>query len=187
MGSYGFLLAKNGARVTGIDISDFAIQEARKKAQTDIVDISFRVMDAESLELPESSIDLICGTGILHHLSLERALPQIERVLAPNGKAYFIEPLGHNPVINFYRRLTPSLRSRDEHPLNAGDLGVIGTLFHRHSFEFYDLLTLFFLPFHKFRIFRPAHEFLTKLDHATFAVIPFLRKYSWQVLIILEK
>ena len=33
----------------------------------------------------------------------------------------FFEPLGTNPFINFYRYLTPSSRSKDEHPLLKED------------------------------------------------------------------
>ena len=51
---------------------------------------------------------------ILNFLSV---LNEISRILKPNGKLLFIEPLGTNPLINFYRKLTPKSRSKDEHPL----------------------------------------------------------------------
>ena len=36
---------------------------------------------------------------------------------APGGLAVFMEPLGRNPLINRYRRLTLTLRTVDEYPL----------------------------------------------------------------------
>ena len=187
LGSYGFFLASRGSLVTGIDISEYAILEAQKQAQVDNVGIDFRVMNAEFLELPDESFDVICGTGILHHLNLERAILEIRRVLTSNGKAVFVEPLGHNPIINIFRKLTPSLRSRDEHPLRMSDLETISTAFPHHTFEFYDLLALAWLPFHKIRTLRAVSEMLARVDHKLFALIPFSRKFSWQALILLEK
>ena len=37
--------------------------------------------------------------------------------LPSKGNLIFIEPLGTNPIINLYRKLTPKSRSKDEHPL----------------------------------------------------------------------
>ena len=34
----------------------------------------------------------------------------------------FIEPLGTNPLINLYRKFTPTSRSDDEHPLTFEDI-----------------------------------------------------------------
>lgn len=42
----------------------------------------------------------------------------------------FFEPLGHNLLINLYRRLTPELRTEDEHPLVACDLERLVNYFH---------------------------------------------------------
>jgi hypothetical protein len=50
------------------------------------------------------------------------------KILQPKGKAIFIEPLGHNFLINLYRRLTPNIRSADEHPLLAKDLKIMALL-----------------------------------------------------------
>jgi hypothetical protein len=47
---------------------------------------------------------------------LSLACSEIARVLRPGGPAIFVEPLGHNPLINAYRKRTPALRTVDEHP-----------------------------------------------------------------------
>ena len=79
-------------------------------------------MDAEELKFNESSFDLICEIGILHYLKLEKAYSELQRVVKKDGVALFIEPLGHNPFIKLYRKLTPRLRTLDEHPLLSKDL-----------------------------------------------------------------
>ena len=122
-GSYAFFLADLGASVLGIDISTTAIEQASAEARQRGADrVEFRRLNAESLDLPDASFDLVCGTGILHHLDLTRAYAEIARTLRPGGSAVFIEPLGHNPLINRFRRRTRALRTEDEHPLRVEDL-----------------------------------------------------------------
>ena len=89
------MLAKNKANVFGIDISDKSIELARKNAaEHGITNINYSVMDAEHLEYENNKFDRVFGTAILHHLNLEQSLKEICRVLKPNGKAVFMEPLG---------------------------------------------------------------------------------------------
>jgi len=117
-GSAAFGLARMGVDVDGIDISPVAISLAREAAQRDGVadHATFAVMDAEQLEFPDQSFDLVCGTSIIHHLDVKRAFSEVARVLRPGGTAVFLEALGHNPAINAYRRLTPALRTADSIP-----------------------------------------------------------------------
>ena len=61
--SRSFLLARNGASVVGIDISDAAIRMAQSRADAEnLGKAAFCVMDAEKLALPDDSFDLIRGT-----------------------------------------------------------------------------------------------------------------------------
>src|SRR3954467_2093892 len=71
-GSHSTTMAQNGAtRVVAIDISDYAIEQARAQAsRMGLTQTEYFVMNAEQLEFPDNSFDLICGTAILHHLDL---------------------------------------------------------------------------------------------------------------------
>jgi len=184
-GSYAFSLAKNGAKnVTGIDISSVAIEVATDKAISEEIEgnLSFEVMNAEELIFNYSSIDLICGSGILHHLELEKAIKQIVNVLKPEGKAIFIEPLGHNIFINLFRSLTPSIPSEDEHPLLESDLALIKRYFKKVEIKYFYLTALgasIFVGFRGFEIILSTLEFI---DQMLFK-LPFLQKQAWQVLI----
>ena len=93
-GSAAFKLARLGANVSGIDISDVAISQSDEIAKEMGLTIDFNVMDCENLKFYDSSFDLICGSGILHHLDLERSYKEIQRTLKADGKAVFFEPLG---------------------------------------------------------------------------------------------
>src|SRR5690606_18718880 len=100
-------LARIGAEVHGIDISDYAIDYLTKEAQKENLDIDYQVMNAEDMTYPDNYFDVIYGAGILHHLDLEKAFDSISKKLKENGTAIFIEPLGHNPLINGFRNRTP--------------------------------------------------------------------------------
>ncbi|MBD2664829.1 methyltransferase type 11 [Richelia sinica FACHB-800] len=188
-GSYAFALAKNGAtKVTGIDISPVAIEIATTKAIDEGLgdNIAFEVMNAEELKFAHSSIDLICGSGILHHLELKKAILTIVDVLQPEGKAIFIEPLGHNILINLFRSLTPSIRSEDEHPLLKDDLKFFKTYFKKVEIKYFYLTSLIASLTVGFPIFRIVLSVLEFLDQILFK-LPFLRNQAWQVLIVVSE
>lgn len=182
-GSYAFDLAERGARVIGVDISPVAIELAQKNARERGLDINFSVMNAESLDLPDGSFDIVCGTGILHHLDLARGLAEVRRVLKVGGRAVFLEPLGHNPVINWYRRRTPQLRSVDEHPLRMDDLALIGRPFDHMTVRMFHLTTLAAVPLRKAPGFPGIVSALDAVDRGLFRVLPSLRKHAWSCVI----
>jgi SAM-dependent methyltransferase len=176
-GTYAYELAKRGAWVTGIDISDVAITKAQERAGQEGLAIEFRNMDAENMDFPDDSFDVICGKGILHHLDLSRA---------SDGRAVFTEPLGHNPVINLYRKMTPKLRTEDERPLRSQDLKFAGEFFNRSSCAYFHLTTLMAVPLRNLGLFKPVLQLLNGVDQILFKVVPVSRKYAWQVILMLE-
>lgn len=97
------LLAKTRAKagkVYGIDPAPEMIAVARKKAARKKLDIDFRVGVIESLPLPDSSIDVVTSSLMMHHLPEDlkvRGLAEIYRVLKPGGRlliADFMRPTG---------------------------------------------------------------------------------------------
>jgi ubiquinone/menaquinone biosynthesis C-methylase UbiE len=181
-GSQAFELSRRGAVVTGIDISPVAIEIAEEHAAeeglTDRSRLNFTVMDAEKTTFPDHSFDLIVGGAILHHLDLDRAYAEIARLLAPGGRAVFIEPLGHNALINLYRKATPAQRTVDEHPLLRRDLAHARRTFAHVRVWYYHLTSLAAAPLAKTPLFKPALAALSSLDRALLSV-PALQPYAW--------
>jgi SAM-dependent methyltransferase len=186
-GSAAFDLAREGARVVGIDISSAGIGMARRRAAAEgLADrLSFQVMNAEALAFAAGTFDAVCGSGILHHLELDRALAELRRVLRPEGSAVFFEPLGHNPLINLFRRFTPSMRSADEHPLRIGDLRLLSAGFARVDCRFFALSSLLAVPFGGLPGSGAALRALEAVDRALFR-LPFFRKQAWIVVVRLS-
>lgn len=181
------LLARAGANVTAIDISDVAVATAEAQAREAGVGERARFirMDAEHLDFPAASFNLVCGVGILHHLSLGSAYPEVARVLRSTGVAVFIEPLGHNPLINAFRRRTPQYRTPDEHPLLISDLELAASFFGSVSTKYFHLFGLLAVPLSRTPLFQPARATFHALDQALFDKVPALRRYAWQAVITL--
>jgi ubiquinone/menaquinone biosynthesis C-methylase UbiE len=186
LGSLAFHLAKHATKVTGIDISEVAIEQARERAKNErLENASFLVMDAENLNFADGTFDLICGSAILHHLNLDKAFAEIVRSLKPDGVAVFLEALGHNPALNLYRKFTPALRTEDEHPLLMPELQTANSYFGKVEIHFFHLFSLAAIPFHRFAFFGKVLNFLDGIDRRVFKIMPFARKYAWIAVMVL--
>ncbi|MDD5718779.1 MAG: class I SAM-dependent methyltransferase [Candidatus Krumholzibacteria bacterium] len=185
-GSRSFELARRGAEVVGIDISPVGVARATERAANEgLKKASFEVMDAENMTFPDDSFDLVIGEGILHHLDLEKSYREVSRVLKPTGRAVFQEPLGHNPAIEIFRRLTPSLRTKDEHPLHRSDLKMAERYFADVKVTCFHLTSFPALVFRRTRLFRPTVDALDRLDAAIFRLVPPARYLAWYAVIVL--
>jgi SAM-dependent methyltransferase len=181
-GSAAFHLSERGVHVTGVDISPIGVRQARETAQLrGLSTAQFTVMDAEHLDFGPRLFDYVCGSGILHHLDLPQAYSEVSRVLRDDGAAFFLEPLGHNPLINAYRRRTPDLRTPDEHPLVMRDLARADAHFGRVTLSFFHLCALGAIPLRRTRLFGPSLTALDAIDRAIFAAAPPLRRLAWIV------
>ena len=125
------------------------------------------------------------GLVILHHLQISKCINEISRILKPNGTLLFIEPLGTNPLINFYRFLTPRSRSKDEHPLKPRDFNMINEKFKNVSIKYYGFLTLIFFPLYRSNNSK-VFKTLVKMDQLLFKIKIF-QFFAWSVLITAKK
>ncbi len=176
----------NPKKIIGIDISEVSIDKARKKAEELKINASYRVDNCEKTSFDDNSFNIVYGTGILHHLQLEKCIDEIHRILRSNGSLVFIEPLATNPIINLYRKLTPKARSQDEHPLVYKDFKYINNKFINKKIKYYGFLTLMFFPFYKspknsklFKLLSTCDQFLFKFK--------FFQLFAWSVLITAKK
>lgn len=186
-GSAAFDLAAQHAEVVGIDISPVAVEAASSTARERALgSVSFQLMNAESLTFPDREFDLVCGSGVLHHLDLSRAFPEVARVMRPGGRATFFEPMGHNPVINLYRRLTPKMRTSDEHPLLMDDFEMARRSFGTVRCECFMLLALAATPFRRLPFGSWMRRRLAAVDRWLFRRSALARRWAWTVVIDLS-
>ncbi|HKQ83920.1 MAG TPA: class I SAM-dependent methyltransferase [Steroidobacteraceae bacterium] len=136
-----FALSEQAKEVIGIDISDVAIARAEQTARAQqLQNVAFKLDNAEAMSLPDASVDVVAGSGIVHHLDIAKSMRELRRVLRPGGVAIFAEPMGHNPLVNWYRRRTPDLRTPDEHPLLLRDLAAMEQNFKGSHVTYFGLI-----------------------------------------------
>ena len=180
------IIKYNPKKIIGIDISEVSIDKAKKKAEELKINIDYRVDNCEKTSFDNNSFDIVYGTGIIHHLQTEKCLNEIYRILKSNGNLVFIEPLGTNPIINLYRKLTPNSRSKDEHPLVNQDFKYINKKFIDTKIKYYGFLTLIFFPFYKSPNRSKLFRLLAALDQYLFK-LKFFQLFAWSVLVVAKK
>lgn len=108
-------LLKQGADVTGVDLSEEMLAIAKRKVKSG----KWKVADAEQLPFGDASFDAVtCAFGVRNFVHLEQGLNEMLRVLKPGGQLVILElatpdtPLV-KPFYNLYtRRIIPWLGSR---------------------------------------------------------------------------
>lgn len=187
VGENTIFLLKSSKSVIAIDISESSVKQA--SINVGIINdklLKICVMDAEKLELPSDSFDLICSDSILHHLNLSKALSELSRVIKQDGRIILKEPLGHNPLINLFRLRTPKYRTENEHPLTVRDLRSMSNYFRNVDIYYFYLFSLAVIPFTKTRMFSTLLILFEKIDSFVFCAFPFMKKYAWISVIILS-
>jgi SAM-dependent methyltransferase len=80
-------IAKRG---TVTDLSPGMVEVAVRNAEGLGLDVDGRVADAETIPMPDASVDLVVGHAVLHHIpDLDQAFREILRVLKPGGRFVF--------------------------------------------------------------------------------------------------
>lgn len=191
-GDDSIVIANDGAKeIFGIDISGVSIKNCKEKAEKENLKnkINFSVMDAEALKFNDSYFDIATEYGALHHLDLNKAFSEIARVLKPGGKFICVEALAHNPIIHYYRKRTPHLRTEweTEHILRKKNIMIAKSYFEKvEILGTFHLFTLAAVPFRRFKIFNPILSILETLDKIALK-LPILKWQAWQVVFVLSK
>jgi len=172
-------LAKRGALITGIDISPKTIELAKKNAEFNNVSrsINFKVMSVQDMSFNDNTFDYAVSLVRLHHLNLELAGKEIQRVLKPGGKAIFLEPRIPFRGIMAFRSLIP--KACHESPgggsLSDKEVYKFSRNFSTHRIYYFQLLG-------KFMVIPFLNKFSSKMDRLDFLFInkiPALRKLCW--------
>jgi SAM-dependent methyltransferase len=91
-GDTGFLAAQRvqpGGKLISSDSSEAMVEIARERAHAQAVKgVEFRVINAESIDLPVASVDaVLCRWGLMLMVDPAAALGEMRRVLKPGGRA----------------------------------------------------------------------------------------------------
>lgn len=147
VGGSSIKAAQAGAALCiGVDISAYSLAVAQKRAEeAGVADRCIFIQgDAENTRLPENCIDRIICSGVLHHLDISYAFPELRRVLKPGGKILAVEALDYNPAIKLYRMRTPSIRTEWEkaHILSLKDVRFARRFFDVENLRFWHVTAI---------------------------------------------
>lgn len=109
LGTDGAQFASAGADYTGVDLTEAAVELARRRFQLFDLPGTFRTADAEKLDFADESFDLVYSHGVLHHTpDTERAVREVHRVLRKAGRAvvmlYHRDSYNYRVNIGMFRR-----------------------------------------------------------------------------------
>lgn len=121
LGTDGAQFAEAGADYTGVDLTEAAVELARKRFELFDLPGKFQTADAENLDFADESFDLVYSHGVLHHTpDTGKAIREIHRVLRPGGRA--IVMLYHRDSYNY--RLNISVLRRTGAQLLRWEPGI---------------------------------------------------------------
>jgi SAM-dependent methyltransferase len=185
-GMASVVLARRGADVVACDLSLGYLREARVRTKANDVQIRLLVCNGERLPFADGFFDRIWGNAILHHLDLRQAARELERVLAPGGRAVFCEPWGGNRWLSWARNALPyagKQRTADEAPLGRRDLKQLRAMFPNLQLRGYQLLSMLG------RVVQEPHLLsgLTWCDAVLLKQIPGWQRYCRYVVVSVAK
>ncbi len=142
------------------------------------------------MDFPDDSFDIIFDGGTFSSIDLNKAFPELSRVLKPEGFLLGIETFGHNPFTNLKRKINRITGRRTgwaaDHIMKTEDLENAKNYFGKTEIHYFHLISWLAFPF----LGLPGGNLLLKLLEIKDGIllkIPFLRKYAFKVVFIFSE
>ncbi|MBM2815875.1 MAG: Methyltransferase type 11 [Ignavibacteria bacterium] len=205
-GEASVYFAKKGAIAIASDLSGGMLKVAQSLAAKHGVQIETKKFSTDHIEYPDETFDIVYAANLLHHVDIVQAAREANRVLKHGGLFVSWDPVQYNPLINIYRKKAMGVRTEDEHPIRIKDVKAIRQIY--QNVETYStwLSTLWiFLKFYLFdkvdpnkerywkkiilehKELEPTFNRLEKIDKFLLKLLPFLKWYCWNIVIIARK
>jgi ubiquinone/menaquinone biosynthesis C-methylase UbiE len=174
--------AREGANVTGIDLSEIAIDLAYRNFMQSGLNVDLFVMNGECMQFADNMFDVVYAHGVLQYTAdTEKMIAEIHRVLRPGGEAIMM-------VYNKYSWLN-LMRNVTKVPLEHEDAPVL------RKFSVIELKQLL-RPFQDYRIVPERFPVKTKLHSGWKARLfnnvfvrafnlmprPWIRPFGWHLM-----
>jgi SAM-dependent methyltransferase len=190
------LLARKGARVVIADLSLPRLKAARKTLQElGLIDrVDLVVARGEEMPFRDRAFTRIMSKAVLIHTDLARAMAELHRILATDGRMLILEPTTGNPFVNLYRKLlAPKVWEHITSYFGAPEMETVrrtlppGRSLRSHPFFLFG----FFASVFEFTIpspalYRSAETVLCGIDTVLFGVVRPLRNAAWFNVIVIE-
>lgn len=91
LGRHAMLFGRNGFSVSCFDMSEYAVEETRKWAESEGLVFDYKVGDMLSLPYGDASFDCVFSWNVIQHTDtagVKKTIAEIKRVLRPGGECY---------------------------------------------------------------------------------------------------
>jgi len=177
------LFALAGATVYAVDVAPKTIATVQRFAEyKGVADrVHVHVGPVETLPFADAQYDLIYGGAALHHVQLDKAGPELARVLKPGGKGAFQDPLGHNWLFEFARDYLPYHGKHPakgtDRPLHVHEIAAFGRHFTTCTYRGFEFISVGAKALHLKRGSR-LRRAIEGLDARILARFPSLQPYA---------
>jgi len=193
-GSHSIAMALQGAKVTGIDISQLTLNKGYHLASQLSLNhrINFVRGNCEQMPFKDHSFDIIYCSGSMFCFDLDKAYKELNRVVRPGGLIVLLDTLGHNPLLNLNRWIKLKMGKKIEwsvkHIMKMSDIEKAKKYFDIQHIYFFDFFSVFVAPFEGiFGKFMLPFIYLVQLLDKLFFSIPFTHKMAFKFVCILKK
>ena len=203
-GDVAVYLAQHGAKVVAVDIGRDLVFSTKALSKVNGVEIDCRVASATRLPFKGDTFTHVIGIALLHHLSpedLREAVAEAKRVLRAGGYLLCNEPVEDSKLFDFVQNLLPvSSRSGNPRPSIIQrekwksykkniDERALSTREIKNAFRGFSEVKFFHngLFGRLDRFFPNLTNFFMRLDSWTLSMLPFLKRYSRNLVICAKK
>lgn len=141
---------KYGAKWSGIDISPEQIEQAKRLAKENDMDISFQTVSAEEMHFPDETFDVLTACQCFWYFDHKKVAPEFHRILKKDGRLVILymswlpyeDPIAGKSeelVIKYSPNWTGAGETR--HPIHVKD--IMFDYFEMEEHEEYDVMVPF--------------------------------------------
>lgn len=178
--------------INGIDISEKSIAIASELSRIYSIESysNYSVGDCQKLDFNDNTFDVILDYGTLSSLDINKALPEIIRVLKPDGVVICIETFGHNPITNLNRTINVLRGKRTKwalsHILKSKDWKWIQTLFNETDFFYFAVILPLVSPIISIFPFKIGLQLLSFFEKLDSVFVKIIKRWSFKTVVILR-
>ncbi len=191
-GNKHFKYSNGSFKIIGIDISPKSIEFASEYSKENKLNAEYQVMDCENMSFPDGYFDIIFDYGSFSSLDMNKALPELTRVLNKDGIILSIETFGHNPFTNFKRIINVISGKRTRwaasHIMRKDDWKKIQSSFEFFEMYYFGFFTLFIFPFYRILPKKTADAILRMLEKIDkfFLNISIFKTLAFKTVVVLK-
>ena len=175
-------------QVIAMDIAENSIELSKLRAKILKVNtIQFLKGDAEDIQFPDNSFDVVTCVGSISYVELEKFTAEVLRILKPGGRFIALDSFNHNPIYRFNRYIHYLKGNRSISTLNRmpteKTLAYLKGQFQSLEKHYFGIFTFISPLLSRFLGGTKAKKVIDYLDKK----ISFLKKYSFKIVIIAIK